>query len=98
MDLPLRRKDTNEEVQIQWEGLMTFFNTQNCTLLFHLKNHYAIVFAIRSWVTPEGKVVRECLTARKGQRPSVWLDFLEMRETMLSWSGYKMMVVARKTL
>jgi hypothetical protein len=43
--------------------------------------------------------VRQILTARKGQRPTVWIDFTEARETMLSWDGYKMVLVRRdKTL
>ena len=41
------------------------------------------------------RVVREMLTARKGQRPTVWISFDEARQTMLRWSGYKMMAVER---
>ena len=62
-------------------------------LLFHLKNHYALVYALRDWVDSEGTRVRQLLAARKGQRPSAWIDWLEARETMLNWAGYKMMVV-----
>ena len=101
-------------------------------LLFHLKNHYALVFSLREWTTatphpsPDaglvsanasasattastddtpaqeaevegvagvGCVRRQILTARKGQRPTAWMDFDEVRETMLLWAGYKMIAI-----
>lgn len=64
-------------------------------LLFHLKNHYALVFACREWTDDRtGECVRQLLTARRGQRPVVWMDFAEAREVMLGWDGYKMMAVS----
>ena len=41
------------------------------------------------------KVVREVLTARKGQRPQVWISWDEASATMLRWSGYKLLAVER---
>ena len=41
------------------------------------------------------RVVREMLTARKGQRPQVWIPWEEARQTMLKWNGYKMLAVER---
>ena len=38
------------------------------------------------------------LCARKGQRPSAWVDWLEARETILGWAGYKLMVAERCSL
>jgi hypothetical protein len=108
------------------------FNHPHTVILFHLKNHYALVFALREWTTatphphahpvaeagPEsasattastdgtpaqevkgegvagtGCVRRQILTARKGQRPTAWMDFEEVRETMLLWAGYKMIAI-----
>lgn len=34
---------------------------------------------------------REVLTARRGQRPSAWLDFEECRRIMLNWPGYRIL-------
>jgi hypothetical protein len=68
---------------------------QNEVLLFHLKNHYALIFATREWVDDRtGVCVRQLLTARKGQRPSAWVDFSEAREVMLGWDGYKVMLLS----
>lgn len=67
-------------------------------LLFHLKNHYALIFALREWrdtsSSSSSVVVRQILTARRGQRPSAWIDFTEARETMLSWEGYKIIAIS----
>lgn len=63
-------------------------------LLFHLKNHYALIFAFREWYQhEEQRHHRQILTARKGQRPTAWIDFLEVREVLLSWEGYKIMLI-----
>ena len=83
-------------------------------LIYHLKNHYALIFALREWeeekiAPPPTKEdaqqsadvrfeavrvrVREVLTARKGQGPSEWVSFEEMRETLLAWQGYKVLSV-----
>ena len=43
----------------------------------------------------DGPHVRQLLTARKGQRPTVWMDWVEARAVMLKWSGYKFLVAER---
>ncbi len=40
-------------------------------------------------------VIRDVLTARKGQRPGAWIDFKEVRELMLKWSGHKIIAITR---
>ena len=115
------------------------FTRPHQTLIFHLTNHYALIFAMREWRNDvsslssnnantmsgdntEGKlnsgsmiinnnnnnnntmgasgnhrvIVRQVLTARRGQRPSAWIDFDEMREIMLGWEGYKVIAVSSK--
>ncbi|KAK7238549.1 hypothetical protein SO694_00020051 [Aureococcus anophagefferens] len=97
MACPLRRGDGGPEVEAQWGKLHAVFLDPRACLLFHLKNHYALIYALRDWVDTSDPAkprrVRQMLTARKGQRPSAWIDWLEARETMLNWAGYKMMVV-----
>jgi hypothetical protein len=84
----LSKKDDHATIDAQWSALRSTFCRQDSVLLFHLKNHYALVFALREWRDEQG-VHRQLLTARKGQRPSAWIDFAEARETMLAWEGYK---------
>jgi hypothetical protein len=108
-------------------------------LLYHLKNHYALIFAIREWdeevqdapppaslaappdqqtcvnahdtvaeIGTEAPVSgggqpsrlvrrRQVLTARRAQRPSAWIDFEEVRSTLLGWTGYKLLMIGLGT-
>lgn len=100
IEVPLSRRDTEADIEKQWNALRSAFLSPHKVLLFHLKNHYALVYALREWVEPcaghgSGSVhCRELLTARRGQRPSAWIRFEEARDTMLQWEGYKMMVIS----
>ena len=40
-------------------------------------------------------VTRQVLTARRGQRPTAWIDWDAMRSTILTWSGYAVVAVTR---
>lgn len=106
LDVSLSKRDSEEVIKSQWDMLKAHFSNPGTILLFHLKNHYAIIFAWREWSVEESKVgpdntlvreqvvIRQILTARKGQRPTAWIDFTEARETMLNWVGYKIMAIS----
>ena len=96
LDVSITRKDSEDAIRGQWDALKAALGKPGLVLLFHLKNHYALIFAIREWCTLEsgGTCVRQILTARKGQRPTAWIDFSEARETMLGWEGYKIMALS----
>ncbi len=124
MEVPLSRKDVGRNITDQWNALRSAFADPDKVLLFHLKNHYALIFAVREWTVScddvsgvvgekseklggnyqeelkleKGgvKVHREIFTARRGQRPAVWIDFSEARETMLAWEGYKIISISRQ--
>eukprot|EP00968_Pinguiococcus_pyrenoidosus_P012795 scaffold1136_cov260-Pinguiococcus_pyrenoidosus.AAC.26 len=144
---------TSEELDVAWASLRTAFLLQDSVVVFHLKNHYALLYALREWEEdcpiaasaesrenskqaseasaelnegteqqmsdmpdqepfpepkPEPKAepspdardkrrtVRQMLTARRGQRPSAWIDFEEAVETMCRCDGYKMIHIHGK--
>lgn len=93
LDVPLSSSGTAAVISTQWAKLRSVFCNAGCVLLFHLKNHYALIHALREWTTSSGVMVRQMLTARKGQRPTVWIDFDEAREQMLGWEGYKILII-----
>ena len=38
--------------------------------------------------------VRQLLTARKGQRPSAWVDWSETHKYISGWSGYAILAIS----
>ena len=92
----LREGDSFEARESAWAALRAAFLEVDSALIFHLKTHYAIIFALREWEEGAGaqrRHVRQLLTARRGQRPSVWIDFSEACATMLGWAGYAVLQV-----
>jgi len=84
----VRPGDGARAVEEQWVALKSAFGSPSSVLLFHLRNHYALIYGWREWQPYGAHKRRQILTARKGQRPSAWLDFEEVREIMISWVGY----------
>ena len=70
------------------------FTCQNPSqvLLFHLQNHYSLVYAARENQADEGyggkRTIRQILVAKPGQQPCRWIDFQSVRETISSWVGH----------
>lgn len=101
IEAPLSAKDSKEKITQQWNILRSAFQRDDCVLLFHLKNHYALIYALKEWVerdmTSASDIThkRQVLTARRGQRPSAWIDFEEVRSQMISWEGHKIMMMTR---
>jgi hypothetical protein len=101
IEAPLSATDSDEKIAQQWNVLRSAFQRDDSVLLFHLKNHYALIYALKEWVedgsASGGEVVhkRQILTARRGQRPSAWIDFEEARSCMVGWEGYKIMLMSR---
>eukprot|EP00756_Hemistasia_phaeocysticola_P031368 Hpha_TRINITY_DN16349_c4_g1::TRINITY_DN16349_c4_g1_i1::g.61408::m.61408 len=87
----LKNDDSAAEVGKQWGALWSAFTTKRSALVFHLTNHYAMIYALRQWQEPDGTLVRQLLTARRGQRPAAWINFSDARSVMLKWAGYKIM-------
>lgn len=97
VDVALSRKDSDAAIANQWDNLKGLLMRLDHVLLFHLTNHYALIFATREWWDESTqRPVRQLLTARRGQRPTAWIDFEEAREIMLGWEGYKIMAISSR--
>eukprot|EP00929_Paragymnodinium_shiwhaense_P082068 TRINITY_DN43103_c0_g2_i1.p1 TRINITY_DN43103_c0_g2~~TRINITY_DN43103_c0_g2_i1.p1 ORF type:complete len:641 (+),score=107.54 TRINITY_DN43103_c0_g2_i1:90-2012(+) len=95
--------DCYSAVLQQWALLKEAVSRPGSVLIFHLRNHYAPVYAWREWLEEDSEVGlpvlrRQILTARRGQRPSAWLDFEEVRSTILSWTGYNLIQIWRSDM
>eukprot|EP00668_Euglena_longa_P031535 GGOE01040759.1.p1 GENE.GGOE01040759.1~~GGOE01040759.1.p1 ORF type:complete len:443 (+),score=48.18 GGOE01040759.1:74-1402(+) len=86
-------QDSEAVIAEQWNRLAEGFKGRSRAFIFHLTNHYALLFALREWTTASGEEVREVLTTRQGQRPTVWMRWAECRSIMLQHSGYKILSV-----
>lgn len=82
----ITKLDTASEIERQWEAFRSQFCRRNSVVLFHCKNHYALCFAVREWDD-----CRQVLCALRGQRPSHWYDWAEVRQVLLLWEGYKLL-------
>lgn len=88
---PVSKFDNAATISQQWEVVKATCSARRCVLLFHLTNHYALIYGWREYITIDKQLHRQILTARKGQRPTVWMDFEEARNIMLGWTGYQLM-------
>ena len=96
VEIVLKNSDDENTILKQWDALRSAFSHEGTVLLFHLKNHYALIFALREWTSQSsGERRLEMLTARKGQRPTAWITFQEARQTMIGWEGYKILALSR---
>jgi hypothetical protein len=107
--------DTPSASAAQWASLRASFSAPHTALIWHGRNHYALIFAMRQrprcaddggaadGAGADGDVaeaesggagvVRELLTARKGQRPSAWVTWHEVRALMLKWDQHAIIAV-----
>ena len=99
IQIPISSNDAPSVIDKQWAELWSTFTRPESIIVYHLKNHYALIFAMREYQKdPHGPLIREVLTARKGQRPSTWISFAEVRNTVLKWNGYRMVHIRAERL
>lgn len=98
VEVAVTKDDSADAIEHQWATMKSAFSKPHSVLLFHLTNHYALIYAWREWleeVDGSQKARRQILTARKGQKPTVWMDFEEARSIMVGWSGYHVLQLQR---
>jgi len=95
IEVRVQKKDSTRTVADQWIALREEFMRFNTMLLFHQTNHYSLIFALREWMDPRGTRHRQVLTAKRGQRPTAWIDFHEVRKILLQWQGHKILKIVR---
>lgn len=96
--IQLRKADDDEAVEAAWAALKAAFSEPHTALILHQKGHYALIYAMREWVeedeTGQPRRVRELLSCRKGQRPTLWIDWTEVHGFITGWSGYAIIEVS----
>eukprot|EP00892_Ulva_mutabilis_P001105 jgi/Ulvmu1/10996/UM007_0176.1 len=95
----------------QWEAIVRALKCPTAALIFHLENHYSVIYGARAWETVRqgggaavvsrlagrpGKTVRQVLVGKPGQQPSRWMPWEDVRACLLAWKGYAIMVVKRE--
>lgn len=56
------KHDSPETVQEQWHSVLRVLQDNNSAFLYHLENHYCLVFAARSWHMDAGMLFNICNT------------------------------------
>lgn len=97
-EVPLAAEDGEDMVAEQWGKLLSWLSAPRAALIYHLENHFSLIYAAREWRSDAGyggaRTVRQVLVARPGQRPCYWVDFAWLRDTCLAWKGYNVVAVA----
>eukprot|EP00035_Acanthoeca_spectabilis_P028796 m.472145 g.472145 ORF g.472145 m.472145 type:complete len:547 (+) comp32158_c0_seq1:210-1850(+) len=84
----VRRGDSAAAVDTQWRRLQRGLVDDSSVLIYHLENHYALVFGTREWVGSDGTIQREILSATRAQRPTAWISFAEVRQSVIRTQGH----------
>jgi len=98
------KRDSEDTIEAAWLALRSTFSRSGSALILHHKNHYALIFATREWhhyAPADGgcgdgqgrERVRQILTARKGQRPTAWIEWSEVHRTLSGWAGYAILEI-----
>lgn len=103
--------DDSATALAQWDTLLSYLKSPTAALIFHLENHYSLIYGARAWqalrtgggaaaaaaaVARPGATVRQVLVGKPGQQPSRWIPWEDVRACLLQWKGYAVIVVQRE--
>ena len=49
--------DSNDTIQEQWQAVVRVVQDTNTAFMYHMENHYCLVFAARAWRVDAGNFV-----------------------------------------
>jgi hypothetical protein len=95
--------DSAADIERQWVRLTNHLQAPDTAMIYHLENHYSVIYAAREWQTVcnvrdgvQGEnSVRQILVGKPGQAPSKWIDWEDVRACLLGWKGYGIVGVQR---
>jgi hypothetical protein len=88
--------DSDADIEQQWVVLTSHLQATDTAMIYHLENHYSVIYAVREW-NMLGNVrdgvqaqtrVRQILVGKPGQAPNKWIDWEDVRACLISWKGY----------
>lgn len=99
----VQASDSPDAISGQWAALVATLCSPDDVLLYHLENHYSIVYAAREWAcggnVSDGiagaSLVRQVLVGKPGQQPNRWIAFEDVRACVLGWHGYAVVCIHR---
>lgn len=102
----VRAPDDAAAVDVQWCALVAALRSPDAILVFHLENHYSLIFGAREWEVlgsvADGvrgrRVARQVMVGKPGQKPNRWIAFEDVRSCVLRWHGYAVVLVERAWL
>jgi len=71
---PVSSEDDEDTVDSQWDAIVSSIKNPKHCLLFHLRNHYALVAGYRIITCSDGTKYRQILCSHRGQKPKSWMD------------------------
>lgn len=96
-------RDSADSINEQWALLCSYLQVSDTALIFHLENHYSVIYGIREWKmlanvrdgVQRETSVQQILVGKPGQSPNRWIDWEDVRASLLGWQGYGIVAVQR---
>ena len=79
---------------LAWKRIKETFLSPKTILIFHLKNHYSLIYSLKE-VYDEDNNLKDCLLliSKKGQSPKNWVNLDFVIDTIKGWKGYNIIAV-----